>query len=97
MYQNLVTNLLVKKLSEIVIDTFFSFFSEEDSNNSVKAVTRKTRRLVRKFSVFLRAIPYIGWVMIAFDIGLLIWDYFKSKKGYDFAREYIILKCFYCL
>ncbi len=95
MDQNLVTNLLVKKLSEIVIDTFFSFFSEEDSNNSVKAVTRKTRRLVRKFSVFLRAIPYIGWFMIAFDIGLLIWDYFKSKKGYDFAREYIILKCFY--
>lgn len=101
MDDNLIINLLLKKLSEIVIDTFFLFLSKDggdvSNTNGVNNIELDSSRvnLIRRFARYLKAVPYIQWLVIAFDIGLLIWDYIKSTEGYTLAKEYTILKCFY--
>lgn len=89
MDDNLIVNVMLKKLSEIVLDNIFSIFSPSvpTGNNTI--------RILRTFTSFFRGLPWIGLIMIAFDIALIIWDIIKSKQAYQLAKEYALLKCFY--
>lgn len=85
---NLAKNILIKKISEIVLESIFSLLSIGTSSG----VNAKT--LVRLGSIFLR-FSVIGIVLFILDIVLIIIEAIKSIQGFSIGKQYALLKSYH--